>query len=71
MKKVFSKIWTFYKKTLATIGKFNTRVILTLVYFTVLPVFKIFKLGQTINFKRTTSWQDRNTDQDKAYEHQF
>ena len=45
MKKFFKKIWGKWKKIALVIGRFNTKVILTIIFFLVLaPIGYIFRL---------------------------
>ena len=60
-----------YKKFANFIGRVNTKIILTIFYFTVIPVFKLFSLF--INQKKTfdTNWKVKDKSDPNSHEHSF
>lgn len=59
-----------YKKVIAVIGRGNTILILTIVYWAILPIFWLL-----LSFKkeslRGSTWRDKEQELPHSYEHQF
>ena len=72
MKKVnLSKILEIYKKTAGFIGKVNTKIILSIFYFTVIPVFKVVFLLVKPKMKTNSSWKVKESPHSDGHKHLF
>ena len=73
IKEFFKKIWREYKMTMLTVGRFNVKLILTLVYFLVLPLFKVilFFLEFKRRIRHNSTWEDKELIYKNFHEHQF
>jgi len=72
MKKVnLSKILEIYKKTAGFIGKVNTKIILSIFYFTVIPVFKLLSLFVKQKKTPNTNWKLKDKLAPDSHEHSF
>src|SRR3989344_5434842 len=54
---MWTKTFNSYKKFANFVGRINTKVILTLFYFTIIPVFKLFSLFIKQKKTRNTNWK--------------
>ena len=72
MKKVnLSKILEIYKKTAGFIGKVNTKIILSIFYFTVIPVFKVVFLLVKPKMKPNSNWKVKESPYPDDHKHLF
>ena len=65
------RLFSLYKKIANFVGKINTKVVLTVFYFTVIPVFKLFSLF--VRYKKTpnTNWKIKDKSDPNSHEHSF
>lgn len=63
-------LFSLYKKLIFTLGRINTFVILTIVYFAFIPVFYMFFL-QKKNKSNSSAWLRKEPNHPKSYEYQF
>ena len=71
MKMLFQKIWTGYKKVARAIGRFNTLVILSLLYFLVIPFFSIISRLMKGKKEKNSTWITKEPALPNSHEHQF
>jgi hypothetical protein len=73
MTKVWRKVWRAYVTILKAVGRFNTLLLLSLVYFLVLPLARLSLMLRGVGRRRTLSsgWQKRPPAYPHAHEHQF
>jgi hypothetical protein len=60
-----------YKSLLMKIGLFNLRLALTLVYFILFPLARLFFFSLARKPNRSSSWTGRSPDYPNSHEHQF
>ncbi|MBL8149192.1 MAG: hypothetical protein JNN15_04615 [Blastocatellia bacterium] len=61
MKKFLLHLWDKWKRIALVIGRFQTRVLLTLIYFLIIPFFSLIKLKDPLKKKDISGsmWQER------------
>ena len=57
---MWSKIFNLYKKAANFIGRINTKVILTIFYFTVIPIFKLLSMLVKSDKISNTNWKTKD-----------
>ena len=69
-----SRLLVGYKKIISIIGRANSILLLSVVYFVLLPipalVYKVKDFFKIKN-KKTSSWQIKEPEFENSYEHQF
>ena len=68
---MFSKILKIYKKAAGFIGRVNTKIILSIFYFTVIPVFKVIFLLVKSEMKSSSNWKTKEKPYSDAHKHSF
>ncbi|OGN02019.1 MAG: hypothetical protein A2651_01310 [Candidatus Yanofskybacteria bacterium RIFCSPHIGHO2_01_FULL_42_12] len=68
---MWTKIFDFYKKFANFIGRINTKIILTVFYFTVIPVFKLLSLFVKQKKTPNTNWKLKDKLAPDSHEHSF
>ena len=63
---MFDRVWQFYKKIAQRIGRFQTILLVTILYFVAVPVFSLVRLLDPLRLKlyqqkrkAQTYWQPR------------
>ncbi|MCS6886235.1 MAG: hypothetical protein RMM17_10300 [Acidobacteriota bacterium] len=63
--KFFAQLWVLWKKLALTIGYYQTRLILTLIYFLIIPIFTLIKLKDPLRKRHSApSWLNRLPESD-------
>ncbi|OGN15203.1 MAG: hypothetical protein A3J47_03505 [Candidatus Yanofskybacteria bacterium RIFCSPHIGHO2_02_FULL_43_22] len=68
---MWTKTFNSYKKFANFVGRINTKVILTLFYFTIIPVFKLFSLFIKQKKTRNTNWKIKEKSDPNSHEYSF
>lgn len=69
--KLSSKIFCIYKKAANFLGRINTKIILSVFYFTVIPVFKIIFLFVKQTKEINSSWKIKQNSYPDEHKHPF
>lgn len=69
----FPTLFPLYMRAIGVVGRFNTRLLLTIVYWVLIPFFTVFQHAKKIrSAKRTQStWQPKESELENAHENQF
>lgn len=66
-----AKILKIYKKTANFLGRINTKIILSVFYFTVVPVFKAVSMFTRSKNTQNSNWKIKNNSDPDAHRHSF
>lgn len=65
-------LFNLYKKLILALGRINTFIILTIVYFAFIPIFYIIIFLQKKNKPiKSSAWLKKESTPSKSYEYQF
>ena len=65
------KIFNLYKKFAGFLARINTRIILTVFYFAVIPIFKLLSLLIKERGATNTNWKTKDKPYPDSHEHSF
>lgn len=68
---MLTKIFKFYKEIANFIGKINTKIILTIFYFLIIPAFKLFVIFIKKDRPSQTNWKNKEEPIPNSHEHSF
>ncbi|MBI2058074.1 MAG: hypothetical protein HYT63_03815 [Candidatus Yanofskybacteria bacterium] len=69
--KTGSKILKVYKKAAGFIGRINTKIILSIFYFTIVPLFKVVFLLVKPKKKLSSNWKIKEASHPDGHGHSF
>lgn len=68
---MWSKVFNLYKKTVHLMGRINTKIILTIFYFTIIPIFKLLSMFVKSDDVSNTNWKIKDKSNPNSHEHTF
>lgn len=68
---MWSKFFNLYKRAINFIGRINTKAILTVFYFTVIPIFRLLSMLVKSDKVSNTNWKIKDNPYLNSHEHPF
>jgi len=68
---MWSKFFNSYKKVANFIGRINTKIILTVFYFTIIPIFRLLSMLVGSDKVSNTNWKIKDKPHLNSHEHSF